>query len=56
MLYWICPECGGECSPAIRECPACAGPPAISSGEPDRLKSSFINGIKRMPVRLTGSA
>jgi hypothetical protein len=30
MLYWICPECGGECSPAIRECPACAGTPAIS--------------------------
>jgi hypothetical protein len=30
MLYWICPECGGECSPAVRECPACAGPPAIS--------------------------
>ena len=26
------------------------------AGEPDRLKSSFINGIKRMPVRLTGSA
>src|SRR5579864_7566106 len=30
MLYWICPECGGECSPAVRECPACAGPPVIS--------------------------
>jgi hypothetical protein len=30
MLYWICPECGGECSPAIRECPACAGIPEIS--------------------------
>ena len=30
MLYWICPECGGECSPAIRECPACAGTRAIS--------------------------
>ena len=30
MLYWICPECGGECSPAIRECPACAGSPEIS--------------------------
>src|ERR1700730_11748787 len=30
MLYWICPECGGECSPAVRECPACAGIPAIS--------------------------
>ncbi len=24
MLYWICPECGHECSPAIRECPTCA--------------------------------
>ena len=30
MLYWICPECGGECSPAIRECPACAGTRATS--------------------------
>ena len=30
MLYWICPECGGECSPAVRECPACAGAPVIS--------------------------
>jgi methyl-branched lipid omega-hydroxylase len=26
------------------------------AGEPDRLKSSFINGIKRLPVRLTGSS
>src|SRR5579862_8910120 len=23
MLYWICPECGHECSPAVRECPTC---------------------------------
>jgi len=23
MLFWICPECGHECSPAIRECPTC---------------------------------
>src|SRR5579864_1617410 len=30
MLYWICPECGGECSPAVRECPACAGAAVIS--------------------------
>ena len=27
MLYWICPECGHECSPAIRECPTCTTPP-----------------------------
>jgi cytochrome P450 len=25
-------------------------------GEPDRLRSSFINGIKRLPVRLSGAA
>lgn len=24
MLYWICPECGRDCSPAVRECPVCA--------------------------------
>jgi cytochrome P450 len=24
------------------------------AGEPDRLKSSFINGLKRLPARLTG--
>jgi hypothetical protein len=30
MLYWICPECGGECSPTVRECPACAGASAVS--------------------------
>ena len=27
MVYWICPECGHECSPAIRECPTCTAPP-----------------------------
>jgi cytochrome P450 len=26
------------------------------AGEPDRLLSSFVNGIKRLPVRLTGTA
>lgn len=24
MLFWTCPECGRECSPAVRECPACS--------------------------------
>ena len=31
MLYWICPECGHECSPAIRECPTCTAPPETSA-------------------------
>jgi cytochrome P450 len=24
-------------------------------GEPDRLRSSFVNGLKRLPARLTGA-
>lgn len=33
MLCWICPECGRECSPAVRECPSCAErQAAVSSG------------------------
>ena len=26
MLFWTCPECGRECSPALRQCPACPPP------------------------------
>src|SRR5665213_1558710 len=33
MLYWICPECGHECSPAIRECPTCTAPPEMGANE-----------------------
>src|SRR5690348_8082552 len=43
MLYWICPECGHECSPAVRECPTCTAPPesqpaatAKAAEQPDR--------------------
>lgn len=34
MLYWICPECGRECSPAVRECPNCA---AASASQPEPI-------------------
>jgi hypothetical protein len=30
MLYWTCPECGRECSPAVRDCPVC---PPVSERE-----------------------
>lgn len=36
MLYWICPECGHECSPAIRECPTCTAPPESEAAAPAR--------------------
>ena len=32
MLNWICPDCGRECEPSSRECPACAEPARISPG------------------------
>jgi hypothetical protein len=28
--------------------------PDITAGEPDRLLSSFINGIKRLPCEFSG--
>src|SRR5579872_4481522 len=29
MFHWICPECGREIAPTIRECPACDPAAAI---------------------------
>jgi hypothetical protein len=54
MLYWICPECGGECSPAIRECPACAGPPTISpaSAGPVNGKASVTEEVLALSQNL----
>jgi hypothetical protein len=44
MLYWICPECGHECSPAVRECPTCtastSSPPAKSTS-PEPAAAAF---------------
>ncbi len=43
MLYWICPECGHECSPAIRECPTCTAPPEIGADASHDLYSLAQN-------------
>ena len=47
MLYWICPECGGECSPAVRECPVCTGSPVSSpaSVAPASRKEAVRNDV-----------
>src|ERR1700693_5814325 len=46
MLYWICPECGHECSPTVRECPTCSSsdvvPAEVTSVEQDRAVSQGI--------------
>jgi hypothetical protein len=43
MLYWICPECGHECSPAIRECPTCTAPPESTPNAGQQLLSLAQN-------------
>ena len=58
MLYWICPECGGECSPAVRECPACAGVSATSpaSAGPVRRKSGVGDEVLALAQNLAPTA
>src|SRR5450755_3867991 len=53
MLCWICPECGRDCSPAVRECPSCT-----------QRQGALTNGVLSMvealraapPVPLLASA
>src|SRR5579862_3839977 len=33
MFHWICPECGREIPPAVKECPAC-DPHAVAAMPP----------------------
>jgi hypothetical protein len=30
MLHWICPDCGTDCPPTVRECPTCKDAPAAA--------------------------
>ena len=48
MLYWICPECGHECSPAIRECPTCTAPP--------RAAEAAETAVEQTAAESTGNA
>ncbi len=57
MLCWICPDCGRDCSPAVRECPSCA------QGQAGVTQAAVTNGVLSMveqlravpPVRLLES-
>src|SRR5882724_3877841 len=45
MLCWICPECGRDCSPAVRECPSCAQTEAkVSNGV-----LSMVEALRAVP-------
>src|SRR3984893_287828 len=53
MLCWICPECGRDCSPAVRECPSCAQ----SEAELTNGVLSMVESLRAVPpVRLLTSA
>lgn len=36
MFHWICPECGREIPPAVKECPACDPNAAVAAAPPVR--------------------
>ncbi len=53
MLYWICPECGHECSPAIRECPTCTATDILSLAQSLQSKPvSPAYPARSQPVKL----
>jgi hypothetical protein len=65
MLYWICPECGRECSPAVRECPVCTAAtetpaPVVSlDRQPDATEGilALVQNFKQEPAApLLGTA
>jgi hypothetical protein len=66
MLYWICPECGHECSPAIRECPTCTTPEILllaqnlQSAQPSPSRPASLEPVNPaawpVPVPVTGPA
>jgi len=49
MLCWICPECGRDCSPAVRECPACAqGQSGVTQGVLSMVES--LRAVPSVPL------
>jgi hypothetical protein len=53
MLYWICPECGHECSPAIRECPTCAA--AEKAAPPEHANTGILSLAQKFESRQEAS-
>src|ERR1700693_2064145 len=46
MLCWICPDCGRDCSPAVRECPSCAqGQAAVTNAV-----LSMVEQLRAVPL------
>src|SRR5260370_17711 len=57
MLHWICPDCGNDCSPTVRECPACANAPIRDVPPPEEAATEGVLALARslqptMDIRL----
>ncbi len=54
MFHWICPECGREIPPTVKECPACdpAAPaaPAVSASAPEPVLALAAIPVEANPV------
>src|SRR5579862_8849902 len=48
MFHWICPECGREIAPAVKECPGCD--PASASAEAQISAPEIIPAALRTPL------
>src|ERR1700680_2962908 len=59
MFHWICPECGREIAPTVRECPVC-DPKAVVA-EPALVgvveaPARALNYVEAAPRALNGEA
>src|SRR3977135_4145995 len=47
MLHWICPDCGNDCPPTVRECPACAAAPSKSIPHSEEAVTEGVLALAR---------
>src|SRR5216684_3184356 len=61
MLHWICPDCGNDCSPTVRECPVCANAPVRDASPSQEAVTEGVLALARslqssMDIRLLAPA
>jgi len=47
MLHWICPDCGNDCPPTVRECAACAAAPSKSIPSSEEAVTEGVLALAR---------
>ena len=49
MFHWICPECGRDISPAVKECPACDPKAASVAASPEAVAPPPLPTVAARP-------